>query len=48
VNLVTVRGRRHSPAMVAFVREVMRMRWQGKQALAVQAEARAEAKDPSD
>ena len=48
VNLVTVRGRRHSPAMGAFVREVMRMRWQGKQALAVQAEARAEAREPSD
>ena len=48
VNLVTVRGRRHPPAMGAFVREVMRMRWQGKQALSVQAEARAEAKEPSE
>lgn len=36
VNLVTVRGRRHSPAVGALVREVMRTRWQGRPALAVQ------------
>ena len=35
VNLVTVRGRPHSPAVGAFVREVMRVKWQGKDALAV-------------
>jgi LysR family transcriptional regulator, hydrogen peroxide-inducible genes activator len=35
VNLVTVRGRPHSPAVGAFVREVMRAKWQGKEALAV-------------
>jgi DNA-binding transcriptional LysR family regulator len=42
VNLVTVRGRRHSPAVGALVREVMRTRWQGRQALALQEEARAQ------
>ena len=36
VNLVTVRGRPHSPAVGALVREVMRTKWQGKQALALQ------------
>jgi DNA-binding transcriptional LysR family regulator len=35
VNFVTVRGRRHSPAVGALVREVMRTRWQGQKALAV-------------
>lgn len=35
VNLVTVRGRRHSPAVGALVREVMRTKWQGQQALAL-------------
>jgi LysR family transcriptional regulator, hydrogen peroxide-inducible genes activator len=40
VNLVTVRGRRHSPTVGALVREVMQTRWQGRAALAVQAVAR--------
>src|SRR6266536_2579221 len=35
VNLVTVRGRPHSPAVGAFVREAMRTQWLGKPALAV-------------
>ena len=35
VNLVTVRGRPHAPAVGAFVREVMRVKWFGKEALAV-------------
>ena len=35
VNLVTVRGRRHSPAVGALVREVMRTKWQGQKALAL-------------
>ena len=35
VNLVTVRGRRHSPALGASVREAMRLRWFGQPALAV-------------
>lgn len=34
VNLVTVRGRPHSPAVGAFVREVMRTRWLGQPAIA--------------
>jgi DNA-binding transcriptional LysR family regulator len=36
VNLVTVRGRPYSPAVGALVREAMRMRWHGEQAIAVQ------------
>jgi LysR family transcriptional regulator, hydrogen peroxide-inducible genes activator len=36
VNLVTVRGRPHSPAIGALVREAMRAQWAGAQALAVQ------------
>ena len=36
VNLVTVRGRPHSPAVGALVREAMRMRWLGEPALAVE------------
>lgn len=48
VNLVTVRGRRHSPAVGALVREVMRTRWQGRQALAAQDEARREAQETSE
>jgi DNA-binding transcriptional LysR family regulator len=36
VNLVTVRGRRHSPAVGALVREVMRVKWQGQKPLALQ------------
>jgi LysR family transcriptional regulator, hydrogen peroxide-inducible genes activator len=39
VNLVTVRGRPHSPAVGAFVREVMRASWLGKAALSVEREA---------
>jgi DNA-binding transcriptional LysR family regulator len=35
VNLVTVRGRPYSPAVGAFVREVMSSRWGGKEAMAV-------------
>jgi LysR family hydrogen peroxide-inducible transcriptional activator len=34
VNLVTVRGRPHSPAVGAFVREAMRTQWLGQPALA--------------
>jgi len=36
VNLVTVRGRPHSPAIGALVREAMRTQWLGAAALAVQ------------
>jgi DNA-binding transcriptional LysR family regulator len=39
VNLVTVRGRPHSPAVGAFVREAMRTQWLGQPALAVRKEA---------
>lgn len=35
VNLVTVRGRPHSPAVGALVREAMRLRWHGKPPVAV-------------
>ncbi|HEX2137881.1 MAG TPA: LysR family transcriptional regulator [Microvirga sp.] len=35
VSLVTVRGRPHSPAVGALVREAMRARWLGRPALAV-------------
>jgi LysR family transcriptional regulator, hydrogen peroxide-inducible genes activator len=35
VNLVTVRGRPHSPAVGAFVREAMRSKWNGGEAIAV-------------
>jgi DNA-binding transcriptional LysR family regulator len=35
VNLVTVRGRPHSPAVGALVREAMRVKWQGQEAVAV-------------
>jgi LysR family hydrogen peroxide-inducible transcriptional activator len=35
VNLVTVRGRPHSPAVGAFVREAMRAPWLGQPALAI-------------
>ena len=37
VNLATVRGRPHSPAVGALVREAMRIRWFGEPALAAQA-----------
>ena len=39
VGLVTVRGRPHSPAVGAFVREAMRTQWMGQPALAVRQEA---------
>jgi DNA-binding transcriptional LysR family regulator len=45
VNLVTVRGRRHSPAVGALVREVMRTKWQGKEALSVEIGRSADADD---
>jgi DNA-binding transcriptional LysR family regulator len=35
VNLVTVRGRQHSPAVGALVREAMRVKWIGEVAIAV-------------
>jgi hypothetical protein len=35
VNLVTVRGRPHPPALGALVREAMRVRWFGRTAIAV-------------
>lgn len=38
VNLVTVRGRPHSPAVGALVREAMRVKWRGENAIAVQNE----------
>jgi LysR family transcriptional regulator, hydrogen peroxide-inducible genes activator len=41
VNLVTVRGRRHSPAVGALVREAMRVEWFGEAALAVHRTAEA-------
>jgi LysR family transcriptional regulator, hydrogen peroxide-inducible genes activator len=37
VNLVSVRGRPHSPAVGALVREAMSKKWFGKQALATRA-----------
>ena len=39
VNLVTVRGRRHSPAVGALVREAMQKRWFGELAVALPAAA---------
>jgi DNA-binding transcriptional LysR family regulator len=48
VNLVTVRGRRHSPAVGALVREVMRTRWQGQKTLALQDSAGVDGDDQSD
>lgn len=43
VNLVSVRGRRHSPGVGALVREAMRKSWFGERPLAVCALASAEA-----
>jgi DNA-binding transcriptional LysR family regulator len=44
VNLVTVRGRPHSPAVGALVREAMRANWLGEKAISRQrAEAQADA-----
>ena len=39
VNLVTVRGRPHSPAVGALVRETMRKKWFGSPAMAAEASA---------
>jgi DNA-binding transcriptional LysR family regulator len=39
VNLVTVRGRRHTPAVGALVREAMRVTWHGKPAISVAKDA---------
>ena len=47
VNLVTVRGRRHSPAMGALVREVVRTKWQGHQSLAADAARAGIDEEPS-
>jgi DNA-binding transcriptional LysR family regulator len=49
VNLATVRGRRHSPALGAFVREVMQAHWLGKAAIAVERAAHEDlsARDPA-
>src|SRR5262249_27527272 len=41
VSLVTVRGRPHSPAIGALVREAMRTPWLGAEALAIQQERAA-------
>jgi DNA-binding transcriptional LysR family regulator len=41
VNLVTVRGRPHSPAVGALVREAMRVKWLGQRSIAV-SKARAQ------
>jgi DNA-binding transcriptional LysR family regulator len=38
IDLVTVRGRPHSPAVGAFIREAMRTQWLGQPALAVRRE----------
>jgi DNA-binding transcriptional LysR family regulator len=38
VNLVTVRGRPHSPAVGALVKEAMRARWLGQPAIAASVE----------
>ena len=48
VNLVTVRGRRHSPAAGALVREVMRTKWQGQPPLALQSGSGVVVAEPSD
>lgn len=39
VNLVTVRGRPHSSAVGALVREAMRKRWFGERAIALRGAA---------
>ncbi len=48
VNLVTVRGRRHSPAVGALVREVMRTKWQGQKPIALREAAAVGLDDPSE
>jgi DNA-binding transcriptional LysR family regulator len=45
INLVTVRGRPHSPAVGAFVREVMRANWLGQKAIAAGRASEAEGAD---
>ena len=45
VNLVTVRGRPHSPAVGAFVREAMRTQWLGQPAIAARKAAATTAAD---
>jgi len=45
VNLVTVRGRPHSPAVGALVREVMSTSWLGKKAIALRRAVGAESAD---
>ncbi len=45
VNLVTVRGRPHSPGVGALVREAMRGRWLGRSAMAVEAAQQAAGSD---
>jgi LysR family transcriptional regulator, hydrogen peroxide-inducible genes activator len=39
VNLVTVRGRPHSPALGALVREAMRTKWYGQPAISLKSES---------
>ena len=46
VNLVTVRGRPHSPAVGALVKEAMRARWLGQPAIAIGAERERAAAEP--
>ena len=48
VNLVTVRGRPHSPAVGAFVREAMRAQWLGQAALATRRVGKTAADDEPD
>jgi LysR family transcriptional regulator, hydrogen peroxide-inducible genes activator len=45
VSLFTVRGRPHSPAVGALVREAMRFKWMGREPLAVQRAREGEAPD---
>jgi len=44
---VTVRGRPHSPAVGALVKEAMRARWLGQPAIAASAEKKRAAIEPS-
>jgi LysR family transcriptional regulator, hydrogen peroxide-inducible genes activator len=46
VNLVTVRGRPHSPAVGALVKEAMQARWLGQPAIAARAENERVAVEP--
>src|SRR5713226_9932987 len=47
VNMITVRGRPHSPAVGALLREALRVKWFGQPALALRREARGAAKPPA-